>query len=159
MNDPTDSHLPNVSSPLVRLLDSPHSSTPSFAFSRHADRFGLSRNRRFIVLGAAVLSIALFLLLRDLASFSTHPDEWQQVAPPPPPPLFETVTITATVTATTFVAPEATETASIPLQVAERIEPVAFVLIAWSEDAASEAALLIKVCLLRILCSSPLTYE
>ncbi|KAJ7093079.1 hypothetical protein C8R44DRAFT_646136 [Mycena epipterygia] len=156
--------LPNISSPLARLLDAPSTSTPSFAFSRHADtRFGLSRNRKFIVFGAAALSIALFLVLRDLASFSARqPEDWQQVAPPSPHSLGAALTVTATVT-TTLSAPAATETVSVPSDVVPQIEPVAFVLIAWSEDAASEAAQLIKSVLIyntspsefHIICDDP----
>ncbi|KAJ6606655.1 hypothetical protein DFH09DRAFT_15462 [Mycena vulgaris] len=158
------SRLPDVTSPLSRLLDSPHSgtSTPSYAFSRHADRFGLSRNRKFTVLGAAALSIALFLVLRDLVSFSSR-DEWQQAAPPSPPSYeAPAVTVTATVT-TTLSAPVATETVLVPTEVAPQIEPVVFVLLAWSEDAASEAALFIKSVLMyntspsefHIICDGP----
>ncbi|KAJ7734924.1 hypothetical protein DFH07DRAFT_754165 [Mycena maculata] len=141
MNDRTESvrsPLPDVSSPLARLRSS--ASAPSFSIFRHVSR---NRNRRFLLLGAAALSIALFLILRDLTSFSAQP-ETETWHPPAtlhsyelPRPFIVTTTVT-----TTLAAPAATET--VITQVAPRIEPVAFVLIAWSEDAAAEAALLIK---------------
>lgn len=146
--------LPGVSSPLARLLESPHSSTTS-------RRYGLARNRKFIALGAAALSVTLFLVLRDLTAFSTQPEVWELATPPPPPleavePITRTVVATVTsILATTFSGPTVTTTLSAPavvetVQVAPRVEPVVFVLIAWSEDAASEAALLIKVRILRV---------
>ncbi|KAJ6611795.1 hypothetical protein B0H10DRAFT_1808896 [Mycena sp. CBHHK59/15] len=146
--------LADVSSPLTRLLESPRSS-PSFSFSRTTDRF--SRNRKFLVLGLAALSIALFLVLRDLASLSVHTKEWQQAAPPSFVAA-ATVTVTTTVSAATV-----TETVQALTEVAPRVQPVAFVLIAWSEDAASEASLLIKSVLIyntrpsefHIICDEP----
>ncbi|KAJ7156116.1 hypothetical protein C8R43DRAFT_884034 [Mycena crocata] len=130
--------LPNVSSPLARLLESPHSSTPSFAFARHADRFAFSRSRRFIFLGAAALTVALFFVLRDLAGFSSSISDDlvpQHLA------FGDPRTVTRTVTKTNS-APAVTETVSVPSEIVRRVEPVAFVLIAWSEDAAAEGATL-----------------
>ncbi|KAJ7184099.1 hypothetical protein C8R46DRAFT_1062857 [Mycena filopes] len=155
------SRLPDVSSPLARLLDSPSTSTPSFAFARQGDRFVLSRSRKFIVFGAAALSLALFLVLRDLGAVYAQPEAWRQTTPPPPlVPSLEHALAATTVT-TTFTAPAVTETVSI--NVAPPVDPVAFVLIAWSEDAASEAALLIKSVLIynsspsefHIICDEP----
>ncbi|KAJ7043362.1 hypothetical protein C8F04DRAFT_944400 [Mycena alexandri] len=155
------SRLPDVSTPLARLLDTPSTSTPSFAFARQGDRWVLSRSRKLIVFGAAVLSFALFLILRDLSTLSAQPEAWQQpTAPPLLPSLRDALTVTTTVT-TTFTAPATTETASIDAP--SLVDPVAFVLIAWSEDAASEAALLIKSVLIynsspsefHIICDDP----
>jgi len=159
--------LLDVSSPLARLLESPYSSTPS----RYGLARGLGRNRKFIALGSTALSIALFLVLHDLTAFSTHPEVWELATPPSPPPLepiVTTRTVVATVTTTvdvttTLSAPTVTETVSIPTEVAPRVEPIAFVLIAWSEDAAAEAALLIKSVLIyntspsefHIICDDP----
>ncbi|KAJ7702468.1 hypothetical protein B0H17DRAFT_1044435 [Mycena rosella] len=138
-----NSRLPAVFSPLDRSLHSPPSRTSTpFAFSRYADRFGLLRSRRFIVLGATVSTIVLFLLLSNLTSFSGRQrDEWRQAGSPS----FEAapITVTATVT-TTFFPPASTETALATTEIVSPTEPVVFVLLAWSEDAASEAALLIK---------------
>ncbi|KAJ7498067.1 hypothetical protein B0H11DRAFT_1998532 [Mycena galericulata] len=140
--DPT-ADQPDISSPLARLLVP--RSTPSFnAFSRQTDRSALLRNRRFIVLGAAALSIALFLVLRDLSTFSGQPEtEGWRLASPPSIDSFGPPTVTTTATVTTTLAPP-TPIESVYTEVAPRIEPVAFVLIAWSEDAGAEAALLIK---------------
>ncbi|KAJ7849107.1 hypothetical protein B0H14DRAFT_3108827 [Mycena olivaceomarginata] len=111
-----------------------------------AGNTGLARNRKFIALGAAALSVTLFLVLRDLTTSSTQPEVWELAAPPPPPlEAVEPITLIETV------------------QVAPRVEPVVFVLIAWSEDAASEAALLIKSILIynsgpsefHIICDDP----
>ncbi|KAJ7231454.1 hypothetical protein B0H12DRAFT_1146466 [Mycena haematopus] len=160
--------LPDVSSPLARLLESPHSSNSS-------RRYGLARNRKFIAIGAVALSLALFLFLRDWTVFSTHPEAWELATPPSPPPLEPiqptTRTVVATVVSivtTTVSAPTVTTTISAPavteiVQVAPLVEPVVFVLIAWSEDAAAEAALLIKSVLIynsspsefHIICDEP----
>ncbi|KAK7015077.1 glycosyltransferase family 8 protein, partial [Favolaschia claudopus] len=136
---------------------SPSSSIPSRRHTERQSGLGRSpllRNRKLIALAATALSIALFVLLRDLTAVSPR-QEWELVAPPSPPPLVNeptTRTVVATVThvLTTTLAPlTVTTTVSAPV-VTETVstvslpEPVAFVLIAWSEDAAAEAALLIK---------------